>query len=98
MRGLWTPKQQSSSVQNLVAQLNSILKGNYFVLILKDAPLRYGRYYYVLELTALGYKKNKRLEYLQVFSDEKFSFDDMYIYLMGIINGLKMNEILNNNN
>ena len=31
MREKWSPKQKSNLVLNLIAELNSILKGNYFV-------------------------------------------------------------------
>lgn len=96
MKGLWTPKQHSSIIQNLAAELNSILGGNFFAVSICET----GRasYCYTLELTAwaLNKKKNlaERLKYLQVFESQKFTFSQLQLYMAGIISGLKLAEIL----
>lgn len=97
MREKWSPKQKSNLVLNLIAELNSILKGNYFV-----SELFYNKNNkccYTLEMTATGLNKRmKNLSFLQIQKSDEFSYAQMHIYLTGIINGLKVAEITNNNN
>lgn len=98
MKGLWVPKQQSNVIQNLIAQLNSILEGNYFVLNLSEKSLfRTNKYYYVLELTSWGLKKQPKLQFLQISEEQQYTFSQMHIYLNGIINGIKLTEFTLNN-
>lgn len=96
MKGLWVPKQQSNIVQNLIAQLNSILGGNYFVLNLSSKSLsKSNKYYYVLELTSWGLKKQPKLQFLQISEEQQYTFSQMYIYIEGIINGINVADFFN---
>ncbi len=96
MRGLWVPKQQSNVVQNLIAQLNSILGGNYFVLNLSSKSLsKSNKYYYVLELTSWGLKKQPKLQFLQIDEEQQYTFSQMHIYINGIINGINVVDLFN---
>ena len=79
MREKWSPKQKSNLVLNLIAELNSILKGNYFV-----SELFYNKNNkccYTLELTATGLNKRmKNLSFLQI-QKRKFFNVLMMLYL-----------------
>lgn len=81
---VYFPKEQSNPITNMVAQLNSILGGQYFSILFD------GRHYQ-LNPTKLALKEKK----YQYVSARKLTYSDMFHYLSGIFIGLKVAEELN---
>ena len=80
------PKKQSNPIINLIASINSELGGTFLQVIFEEG----GKYRLVL--THAGLKKSE-LKFITFGIDEALKFREMYMYLLGIINGFRVKSI-----
>lgn len=75
------PKKQSTIITNMVAELNHILQGNYFIVSFQESK-------YSLNLTQFGINSKKYL-YMVTHEDYGLSYKQMISYMQGILVGLR---------
>nr|DAH41679.1 MAG TPA: hypothetical protein [Bacteriophage sp.] len=85
---LWTPKQISNDIFQLVGELNTLLGGNYFIATL--FPTTKGNYKYQLDYTTWAWKHDKKYKELCIEEAMNFKHKEMKAYLLGLTSGLRI--------
>lgn len=86
LKGVWVPKRISNDIFQLVCELNTILKGNYFVATL--IPTLSNLYIYQLDYTVWAWNHDTSFSDFCIRQEFKYNHSQMKAYLIGLIKGL----------
>lgn len=86
----WCPQVVPKDVHRLISNLNSILKGPYF--IANVVPTKNSFNYYRLSYTPWAYENNKDYEQLCTDETTRFRLNEFKAYLLGLTIGLSFNR------
>ena len=79
------PKEQSNPITNMVAELNHLLKGQYFTVVITESV---NEVKYNLNLTQFGLKSKKYL-YIATHDGFGLNYKQMVSYMQGILVGFR---------